>query len=151
MTDVHTPETRSRNMAAIKSGNTKPEVFIRSLLHRAGFRFRIHVKNLPGKPDIVLPKYRSVILIHGCFWHGHDCHLFKLPKTRTEFWESKISGNRERDIKTVNCLSGKGWKVLTIWECAVKGKHRLNPENLIKKTAEWITNGNKISEIKGLS
>jgi len=78
-------------MAAIKSGNTKPEIFIRSMLHRAGFRFRINVKNLPGKPDIVLPKYRAVILVHGCFWHGHNCHLFKLPKTRTEFWEAKIS------------------------------------------------------------
>ena len=118
--DRVTPQVRSRMMAGIRGGNTKPELAIRSALHRRGFRFRIHCSDLPGKPDLVFLKYRAVILIHGCFWHGHQCHLFRWPKTREEFWREKIISNMERDQRQFSVLRKDGWRVATIWECALK-------------------------------
>jgi DNA mismatch endonuclease (patch repair protein) len=121
MADVHSPEIRSYNMSRIKGKNTKPEIIVRKYLFRAGLRFRLHVKNLPGKPDIVLPKYKTVIFVHGCFWHGHEnCRYFVVPKTRTDWWLSKIAGNKSTDNKNITELSNRGWKVLTIWECELK-------------------------------
>jgi DNA mismatch endonuclease (patch repair protein) len=120
MTDVHTPEVRSKNMRAIRSGNTKPELLVRKALHAAGYRFRLHSAGLPGKPDIVLPKYRTVIFVHGCFWHGHDCKYFKLPKTRPEFWSAKIEANRARDARNIAELQQSGWRIILIWECAIR-------------------------------
>lgn len=112
---------RSQMMAAVKSHNTKPELLIRSLLHKKGFRFRLHVKELPGKPDIVLPKYRSVILINGCFWHGHEnCRFFKIPSTRTEFWEEKIYKNKINDSKAIAKLLAENWRVCVIWQCKIR-------------------------------
>jgi DNA mismatch endonuclease (patch repair protein) len=108
-------------MRAIKSANTKPEILVRKALHAAGFRFRLHSKNLPGKPDIVLPKYRTVIFVHGCFWHGHDCEYFKVPKTRTEFWLNKITENKRRDKINADKLIELGWRVLVVWECDTRG------------------------------
>jgi len=125
-------------MSGIRSTNTKPEHQIRKLLHRNGFRFRLHVKNLPGKPDIVLPRYHTVIFIHGCFWHGHDCHLFKLPSTRTDFWQTKINRNRYNDQIAIDMLKESGWRVATVWECALRGKFRLNDTILIESLSEWI-------------
>ncbi|RME09820.1 MAG: DNA mismatch endonuclease Vsr [Bacteroidetes bacterium] len=151
MADVHSKETRSRNMAAVSGKNTKPELLIRKALHRRGFRYRLHDKNLPGKPDIVLPKYRAVIFVHGCFWHQHDCHLFKWPSTRSEFWHSKIEGNRSRDIEVVRQLKLAGWRVLTVWECAVKGKTRLPEEDLISRVSNWIVSGTTEQEVHGES
>lgn len=117
--------TRSRIMAAIKSRNTKPELLIRSMLHQRGFRFRLHVKDLPGKPDIVLPKYHSVIFIHGCFWHGHEnCRLFKLPSTRTEFWQEKFFKNRNNDIRAIDLLMSNNWRVCIIWECKIQASKK---------------------------
>ena len=117
MVDIVDSATRSRMMSNIKGRNTKPELLIRSLLHAQGFRFRIHRKDLPGKPDIVLPKYKAIIFIHGCFWHGHqNCRLFKLPGSRTEFWEAKISKNQDNDLKTKELLLNSGWRICTIWE-----------------------------------
>lgn len=124
MTDVHTPERRSKNMQAVRSKNTSPELLIRKLLFARGFRFRLHVGSLPGAPDIVLPKYRTVIFVHGCFWHGHDCYLFKLPQTRTDFWQAKIKANSERDLRNAETLRLAGWRVLSVWECALKGRLR---------------------------
>ena len=122
MVDIVDVSTRSRMMAGIKGRNTKPEILIRKLLHKKGFRFRLHVKNLPGKPDIVLPKYKAVIFINGCFWHGHkDCHLFKLPATRTEFWQEKIARNQANDCKSINLLLENNWKVCVVWECSIRG------------------------------
>ncbi len=119
--DVHSKETRSYNMSRIKGKDTKPEMLVRRFLHAQGFRYRLHVKNLPGKPDIVLPKYKTVILINGCFWHGHEgCKYFVIPKTRTEWWLNKINGNRENDKKSINALKKDGWKIITLWECQVK-------------------------------
>jgi DNA mismatch endonuclease, patch repair protein len=120
MADVVDKATRSRMMAGIKGKNTKPEILVRKALHAEGFRFRLHVKDLPGKPDIVLPKYRAVIFVHGCFWHGHECKYFRWPTSRKNFWQSKIMGNRARDMRSTNFLRRNGWKVNTIWECQLR-------------------------------
>ena len=123
MADVHNKKTRSYNMSQIKSKNTKPEILVRRFLFSKGFRFRIHDKKLPGKPDIVLPKYKTVILVHGCFWHGHkNCKYFVVPKTRTEWWLNKINRNKENDKKAVRALKNFGYKTLLIWECQLKSK-----------------------------
>jgi len=108
-------------MSQIKGKNTKPEILVRKFLHKNGFRYRLHVKGLPGKPDLVLPKYSAVIFVHGCFWHGHhNCKHFVLPKTRADFWFKKISENTQRDKKNVALLEKAGWKVLQVWECEIK-------------------------------
>ena len=111
-------EHRSWNMSRIQSGNTKPEKTVRSILHGLGYRFRLHQKNLPGKPDIVLARYNSVIFVHGCFWHRHkECKNASVPKTKKTFWEEKFKANIERDIKVKNELKSNGWRVLVVWEC----------------------------------
>ena len=121
MADVHEPETRSYNMSQISGKDTKPEMMVRKFLHGNGFRYRLHVKDLPGKPDLVLPKYNSVIFVHGCFWHAHvGCKYFKIPTTRTEWWKNKLFGNRERDKKYIRQLEDLGWNVIVIWECELK-------------------------------
>lgn len=118
MTDTLTPEKRSWNMSRIRGKNTKPEKIVRSALRRMGFRFFLHRKNLPGKPDIVLPKYRTVIFVHGCFWHRHkNCKYAYTPKSREKFWLSKFRENMSRDIRTRKVLRKNGWKVITVWEC----------------------------------
>jgi DNA mismatch endonuclease (patch repair protein) len=149
VTDVVTPETRSRMMSGIRGKNTKPELRVRKALHARGFRFRLHLKDLPGKPDIVLPKYKAIILINGCFWHMHDCHLFKWPSTRPNFWREKISGNKIKDGDNLNLLRYRGWRILTIWECAIKGKGKLNFDDLIKQIINWIIEGPPLKEIQG--
>jgi len=121
MTDVHTPEQRSRNMAAIRGKDTKPEKVVRTALHALGYRFRLHRRDLPGTPDIVLPKYRTVIFVHGCFWHSHDCRYGKVtPATRSEFGSDKRAGTVERDQRKIWVLESEGWRVLTIWECETR-------------------------------
>ena len=121
MTDVRNKETRSFNMSRIKGKNTKPEMLVRKFLFANGFRYRLHDTKLPGKPDIVLPKYNTVIFINGCFWHGHKgCPYFVIPKTRTEWWLQKIKGTRTRDKAAEIALNVMGWKVITLWECRLK-------------------------------
>ena len=116
-------EQRSRNMSAIKSKNTKPEIKVRKVLHSMGYRFRLHSKDLPGSPDIVLPKYKTVIFVHGCFWHRHEnCKYASTPKTRQEFWEAKFRENINRDKLNQENLSSKGWKIIIVWECEIKDK-----------------------------
>jgi DNA mismatch endonuclease (patch repair protein) len=118
MADVHTPEQRSRNMAAIKGKDTKPEKRVRSALHALGYRFRLHGAGLPGRPDIVLPKHRTVIFVHGCFWHSHNCRWGRVvPKTRAGFWEEKRRGTSERDVRNIKALEAAGWRVRIVWEC----------------------------------
>ena len=113
-------------MSRVSGKNTKPEIAVRSLLHNLGFRFRLHRKDLPGKPDITLPKYKKVIFVHGCFWHGHaDCSRSKRPSTNEEFWREKLDENIERDKATVNALKQLGWDVLTVWACEVKDTNKL--------------------------
>ncbi|ASU36531.1 very short patch repair endonuclease [Mucilaginibacter xinganensis] len=121
MADVHSKETRSYNMSRIRSKDTRPEMLVRKFLHKNGFRYRLHVKTLPGKPDIVLPKYKTVIFIHGCFWHGHEgCKYYVVPKTRTEWWLNKIGGNILNDNNAEVLLKAAGWNIITIWECELK-------------------------------
>ena len=125
-------EQRSRNMSAIKSKNTKPEIKVRKVLHSMGYRFRLHSKNLPGSPDIVLPKYKTVIFVHGCFWHRHqNCKYASTPKTRQEFWNKKFNENINRDKINQENLSSKGWKIIIIWECEIKNK-KINLEQIFK-------------------
>ena len=139
MADVHTPEKRSYNMSQIRNKNTKPEEIVRKYLFSQGFRYRKNDKRLPGTPDIVLPKYRTVIFVNGCFWHGHEgCRYFVLPKSNTEFWTSKIERNRERDLERRQQLKRMGWHTIVIWECQLKPKTReatlLELEHLLHQT-----------------
>ena len=136
-------------MAGIRGKDTRPELQIRKALHRAGFRFRLHVKDLPGKPDIVLPRYHVAIFVHGCFWHGHDCHLFKWPKSRVNFWRTKLVRNRGNDEKNLTALRRAGWRVLVIWECALKGKERLKEESLAKRILGWLAGRSRFSDVRG--
>ena len=123
MADVHTPQQRSYNMSRVRSKDTKPELIVRKYLYAHGFRYRLHDKKLPGKPDVVLPKYKTVIFVHGCFFHGHDdCRYFVVPKTRTDWWLDKINGNKHRDAQNENKLVAAGWKIITIFECELKPK-----------------------------
>jgi DNA mismatch endonuclease, patch repair protein len=119
MVDMVDTATRSRMMSGIRSKDTKPEMLVRRALHKAGFRYRLHDRKLPGRPDIVLPKYKTVIFVHGCFWHGHTCHKFKWPKTREEWWRKKIEGNIARDEANISKLHQMGWIVKVIWACEI--------------------------------
>ena len=147
--DVVDTATRSRMMAGIRGKNTKPELVIRKGLHAAGFRYRLHDRKLPGRPDIVLPRYQAAVFIHGCFWHGHDCSLFKWPQSRQEFWEVKILGNRARDETAIEKLDAAGWRVLVIWECALKGPGRIGTENIIKMAGDWLRSEERRRDIRG--
>ena len=148
MADVVDPATRSRMMSGIRGKNTRPELLIRKALHARGFRYRLHC-DLPGKPDICLPKHRAVIFVHGCFWHGHDCHLFKWPSTRPEFWKAKIGRNREVDCAADERLSTAGWRVATIWECALKGRSRLALDDVVQRCADWLISDHERLMIRG--
>jgi DNA mismatch endonuclease (patch repair protein) len=150
MTDVVTPEQRSRMMAGIQGKDTQPEILIRKGLHALGFRFRLHGKHLPGKPDLVLAQYKAVIFINGCFWHSHDCHLFKWPSTRPAFWKTKISQNAQRDLANYQRLHEQGWRVLVIWECALKGRTRLLADDLLLGAADWLRSDHQHGEITGV-
>ena len=125
MANTHTPQQRRTNMQAVRSKNTAPELLIRSITHRLGFRFRLHRKDLPGTPDIVFPSRKKVIFVHGCFWHGHDCPRGALPSSNRDFWQSKITKNRTRDSHSEEQLEKEGWRVLTVWECETKDQEVL--------------------------
>ena len=139
MTDIVDSKTRSRMMSGIKGKNTKPEIVIRQRLHARGYRFRLHRKDLPGSPDIVLPKHRAVVLINGCFWHGHQCRLFKWPKTRPEFWRKKIEGNIRRDQQNLSELKRMGWRACLLWECEIKGANEEHLNTVIESISEWLS------------
>lgn len=141
MADVMTPKQRSRCMAAVKGKDTKPEMIVRKYLFSRGMRFRVQVRKLPGNPDIVLPKYKTVILVNGCFWHGHeDCKYFRLPKSNVEFWKEKIERNIERDKESMQALFDLGWKVVRVWECELRNK--ANREETLNKIYTSITSPN---------
>ena len=137
MADKHSKEVRSYNMSRIKGKDTKPEMLVRKYLHAQGFRYRLHSKNLPGKPDIVLPKYNTVIFVNGCFWHGHEnCKCFVVPKTNTDFWLNKINGNVNNDSKVTNALEKDGWKVIVVWECDLKTGKKMETLTSLAKAME---------------
>ena len=135
-------------MAGIRGRNTKPEILVRSALHHLGFRFRLHVRELPGKPDIVLPLYDAVIFVHGCFWHGHDCPLFRVPKTREDFWRNKIGRNRANDQKAREALLAAGWRVGVVWECAIRGAGK-DIEAVASRLGKWLRSKEKETEARG--
>ena len=147
--DIVTPAVRSRMMSGIRGKNTQPELLIRKALFVRGFRYRLHDASLPGKPDIVLPKYRAIIQINGCFWHGHNCPLFRMPSTRPEFWQKKINGNRRRDTINSQKLEIMGWRVLTVWECALKGKYKLPFGELLHIVVSWLVYAGGSMELCG--
>jgi DNA mismatch endonuclease (patch repair protein) len=137
MADVHDQKTRSFNMSQIKAKHTKPELLVRKYLHAQGFRYTLHDKKLAGKPDLVLPKYKTVIFIHGCFWHGHaGCKYYVVPKTRRDWWLNKINGNKLNDIKAVKALKKEGWKIIAVWECDLKS---VKAENTLGRLLKKIS------------
>ena len=142
--DVHSTAIRTKNMRAIRSKDTRPELQLRRALFSAGFLYRLHRTDLPGKPDLALTKFRSVIFVHGCFWHGHEgCRYFKLPKTNADFWETKIQKNQINDDKVIKLLIGLGWSVAVVWECALKEKHNNKSQNWLKKLSDWVLAGSR--------
>lgn len=149
MPDIVPSDVRSRMMSGIKGKDTKPEMILRQGLHKLGFRYRLHDRRLPGKPDMVFPRYRAVIFAHGCFWHGHECHLFKWPSTREEFWHEKISRNKKVDANNLSRLQQLGWRIGIVWECSLKGKYRINSEEVIELCAQWLTSDMQSIEIGG--
>ncbi len=140
MPDVVDVATRSRMMAGIRGRDTKPEMVVRRALHRAGFRFRVHSPIVPGKPDLVLSRYRVAIFVHGCFWHGHDCKYFKWPGTRRKFWREKILANRDRDTRVEKMLQSESWRRVVIWECAIRGRSPQDLSHVLVKLSDWIRN-----------
>ena len=149
MADVHTPEARSRNMAAIKAKDTKPELLIRRKLHSRGLRYKLHDNTLPGKPDLVFPKYSAVLFVNGCFWHQHDCPMFKLPATRTDFWRSKITQNAARDKANRSDLTEQGWRVAELWECALRGKRKLDIDQVVVTVDKWLHASSSYLTVRG--
>lgn len=149
MADVVDASTRSRMMSGIKSRNTKPELQVRLGLHALGFRYRLHAKEIPGKPDIWLSKYNAAVYVQGCFWHGHDCGLFKAPITRQEFWLNKIEANRRRDAVVETLLIERGLRRLEIWECAFRGPGRIGLDDTLRLTADWLRGGDERGQIRG--
>ena len=149
MADIVDSVTRSRMMSGIRAKDTAPELLIRSKLHSAGFRYRLHCRMLPGKPDLVFPRYHALVLINGCFWHLHGCHLFKWPTSRPDFWHSKLEANKRRDNRNFAAYRKDGWRVLTVWECALKGKYRKPAGEIADEISTWLKSDSPSLEISG--
>lgn len=135
-------------MAGIRGKDTKPEMLIRRGLHALGFRYRLHGRKLAGKPDLVLARFAAVIFVHGCFWHGHDCPLFRLPGTGQDFWQKKIATNQANDAKASDTLQASGWRVATVWECALRGKNRKPLGDVLAELATWLRGETKTLTIR---
>ena len=136
-------------MSGIRGTDTIPELMLRKGLHALGFRYKLHDRNLPGKPDLVFPKYNAVLFANVCFWHAHDCHLFKWPKSREDFWRKKIGGNRERDKKIAAQLREKEWRILRVWECALKGRTKIDLGSVLELSALWLRGNEQEMDIRG--
>lgn len=149
MPDIVDAATRSRMMAGIRGRDTKPEILIRKALHARGLRYRLHARDVPGRPDMLFPRHRAAAFVHGCFWHGHNCPLFRLPGTRTEFWRGKIEANRARDAAVAAELDAAGWRRVTVWECALRGRGRIDPVALIDRLEGWIRSAAPVLELRG--
>ena len=138
-------------MAAIRGADTKPEMIIRRGLHARGFRFRLHDRKLPGRPDLIFPKHHAALFVHGCFWHGHGCHLFKWPGTREEFWRQKIGANVTRDEASKKVLHEAGWRVGVVWECALKGRQRRPVDDMLNVVSDWLYASDGDLSLQGLT
>lgn len=149
MADVVGPAVRSRMMAGIRGKDTNPEMILRRGLHARGFRFRLHQAHLPGKPDLVFPGHGAALFAHGCFWHGHECHLFKWPKSREAFWRSKIQQNCDRDKRALDKLRENGWRIGEVWECALKGRTRLSVGEVLDRCEAWLRSDIAALEVTG--
>jgi DNA mismatch endonuclease (patch repair protein) len=149
MADIVSPSVRSRMMSGIRGKNTKPELLLRRALHARGYRYRLHRKDLPGKPDIVFPKCLAAVFVHGCFWHGHDCPLYRLPGTDPEKWRAKVSTNQRNDARAEVALRDLGWRVGIVWECAMRGRNRQPIEQIAARVADWLDTQQDVLEIRG--
>ncbi len=147
LTDTVPLQVRSRIMASVRGKNTQPELLLRRHLHQAGYRYRLHAKNLPGKPDLVFPRLCAILFVNGCFWHGHDCYRFSWPKTRESFWREKILGNMERDKRNQQELALLGWRVGIVWGCALQGKYKLGINETTEKCIRWLESSTKTFSI----
>ena len=143
--DTVDKKTRSRIMSSVGQKSTGPEIRLRKALHRLGFRYRLNVKLLPGSPDLVFPKYHAVIFVHGCFWHRHGCKASTTPETRGDFWTAKFNANVERDRSNTEALLNKGWRVMVVWECSLKGK-KAKLDSVAQKVSDWLCSGLSFSE-----
>jgi len=141
--------TRSRIMASVGQKNTGAEILLRSTLHKEGFRYRLHVRTLPGSPDLVFPRFGAVIFVHGCYWHSHGCYKSTVPKSRRKFWTEKFKANRQRDERNINHLLERGWRVMVVWECALLGKNTLPPGEVAARVRAWLCSGGSKEEISG--
>ena len=151
MADTVSPQTRSRIMSSVRGRDTQPELLLRRHLHSAGYRYRLHVKGLPGRPDLVFPGRRAVLFVNGCFWHGHECHRFSWPKTRESFWRAKILGNKERDDRNHGNLLREGWRVGVVWVCALYGKGSLGIDAVTAACERWLDNSEQTLSVSGRS
>lgn len=147
MTDVLTPEQRRKCMSSVQRKDTSPELVLRSIIHKSGLRYRLHRKNLPGTPDIVFPRFKAVLFVHGCYWHSHGCYKSTVPKSRQEFWKKKFDANKERDVRNVEALLKLGWRVMTVWECALKGKKSLPDSDISDLIKTWLLSSEQVSEL----
>lgn len=147
MADVHSKAIRSKNMRAIATHGTAIEKRLAALLSERGFEFRMQVDALAGRPDFVIDSQRCIIFAHGCFWHHHDCYLFKVPATRTDFWLEKIGKNVTRDKRDIQVLLSEGWRVLLVWECALRGREKLSDAALADRLEEWLCSGGRHAQI----
>lgn len=138
-------------MASVGQKNTGAEMILRRALHKAGLRYRLHDRKLPGSPDLVFPRFHTVVFVHGCYWHAHDCYRGTRPKSRKNFWDEKFAANRKRDARNVERLLEQGWRVLTIWECALKGKTALPLDGLVQRAVRWLLSGGTCETISGMT
>ena len=136
-------------MSGIRGRNTRIEVAVRKALFARGFRYRLNNKPLPGKPDIVFPRYRAVVFVHGCYWHGHDCTLFRLPASNREFWQTKIEGNRARDARNMSALNSLGWRIGVVWECALRNRGPEGLETVVNRLSAWLKEQEETIGIRG--
>lgn len=148
--DVLTPAQRQKNMKSIRARGTKPERILGRGLHARGFRYRLNVPRLPGTPDLVFPRYHAVIFAHGCFWHGHNCCRFRIPATRRDFWLNKIEANRARDERNISTLLSKGWRVMLVWECALRGRCRHTSDSVLDQCKWFLESDILMSELAGI-
>jgi len=148
MADIVPPKVRSRIMSTIRAKNTRIELVVRQALFSLGYRYRLHASTLPGRPDLVLPKHRAVIFVHGCFWHGHNCPLFRFPKTNASFWRRKIRRNRVVDSEAHQSLQQQGWRTFTVWECCLRGRKQEHVVTVIRRLDRWIKSRSKEGEVR---